>query len=323
MKFKFSESGTTTECSSQMVRAENESITTLSFSSCTEGCTVTAKSLPPTANLSEPIAGNGKLTMTIPGLTIKCGTSECVYSGALEKLPVTGGTPAAIKINNPLSEAAKNILCPKSVLWEGEYKLKATTAFVTKRATGPVFCTVNKTPCPAESTRLKPEFHLQAKTNFVLKVLNGTSSTINCSEAGFRLSNVEIHEPNDSWNYEALAIGGCTSSAPYSGCTVAFGSPYASTLEAFGESAGLIDVSATPKVPTMSISCKVSGAPFTCVYGATSGMLIKFTGGEPAKLPMLGVGLTRGSGQPAVCLESGTMSAEYQSTDPVLFMTSS
>lgn len=168
MKFKLSESGTT-QCSGTMVRGEDESVTTLSFSSCTEGCTVTAKSLPYTANMFEPIAGNGKLSMTITGLAVKCGTNECVYSGALEKLPVTGGTPAVIKVNNTLNEEAKNILCPKSVLWEGEYKLKATTAFVTKRATGPVFCTVNKAPCPAESTRLKPEFHLQAKTSFVAK----------------------------------------------------------------------------------------------------------------------------------------------------------
>lgn len=94
-------------------------------------------------------------------------------------------------------------------------------------------------------------------------------------------------------------------------------------LEVLGESTGLINVSASPKVPILNISCKVSGAPFTCSYGATGGMPIKFTGGEPAKLPMLGVGLTKASGQPAVCLESGTMSAEYQSTDPVLFMTSS
>jgi len=322
MKFKFSESGTTTECASQMVRGENESITTLSFSSCTEGCTVTAKSLPFSANMFEPIAGNGKLTMTIPGLAVKCGTGECVYSGALEKLPVTGGTPAVIKINNTLNEAAKSILCPKSVSWEGEYKLKVTTAFVTKRATGPVFCTVNKAPCPAESTRLKPEFRLLTKTNFVVNGLNGTA--ISCTEAGFRLSNVEIHEPNDTWNYEALAISGCSAVGAYTGCTVAMeGSPFTSTLATTGETTGVIDVSASPKTPTLTISCKLAGAPFTCKYTST-GFSIKFFGGEPAKLTMNGEPLTRLSGPTSVCFEKGSMTAEYQGlTDPVLFMTTS
>jgi hypothetical protein len=320
VKFKFSELGTTTQCSSTMVRGESESIS-LSFSSCTEGCTVTAKSLSPTANLSEPVAGSGKLTINSVSLGVKCGTSECVYSSSLEKLPLTGGTPAVIKVNNTLTEAAKSILCSKSVAWEGEYKLAAATAFVTKRATGPVFCTVNKAPCPAESIRLKPEFRLLTKTNFVFIGLNGTS--VSCTESGFRLSNVEIHEPKDTWNYEALAIAGCSTVGAYTGCTVAMeGSPFTSTLEPSGETTGVISVSASPKTPTLNISCKLAGAPFTCKYTST-GFSIKFFGGEPAKLATIGVPYTKLSG-PTVCFENGSVTAEYQgATDPVLFMTSS
>jgi hypothetical protein len=321
MKFKFSESGTTTQCDGTMVRSESESVTTLSFSSCTEGCTVTAQSLPYTANISEPIAGNGKLTMTIAGLGIKCGTSECVYSGKLEKLGVTGGTPALIKVNNTLNEEAKSILCPKTVSWEGEYKLAVTSAFVTKRATGPVFCTVNKAPCPAESTRLKPEFHLQPKTSFVFNGLNGTA--VSCTEAGFKLKNVTNFEPKPSWEYEGLTITGCTATGAYTGCTIALEvSPYSATLEPLKEAAGVINVKGVIKPPTLSVACKLAGAPFTCKYAST-GFPIKFFGGEPAKQATLGVPFTKSSG-PSVCFENGSVTAEYQySTDPTLFMTTS
>ena len=320
MKFKFSESGTTTQCSSTMVRGENETLSSLSFSSCTEGCTVTTKGFP-VANLSEPVAGNGKLTINSISLGIKCGTSECAYSGKLEKLGFTGGTPATFKINNTLNEEAKSILCPKSVSWEGEYKLKATTAFVTKRATGPVFCTVNKAPCPAESTRLKPEFHLQPKTSFVFNGLNGT--TVSCTEAGFKLKNVTNFEPKPAWEYEGLTIAGCTATGAYTGCTIALEvSPYTATLEPLTETTGVINVKGVIKPPTLSVSCKLAGAPFTCKYTST-GFSIKFFAGEPAKQATLGLPFTRSSG-PTVCLENGSVTAEYQySTDFTLYMTSS
>lgn len=320
MKFKFSESETTTQCSSTMVRGESESIS-LSFSSCTEGCTVTAKSLSPTANLSEPVAGSGKFTINSVSLGVKCGTSECVYSGSLEKLPVAGGTPAVIKVNNTLTEAAKSILCPKSVAWEGEYKLAVATAFVTKRATGPVFCAVNKAPCPAESTRLKPEFHLQPKTSFVFNGLNGTA--VSCTEAGFKLKNVSNFEPKPTWEYEGLTIAGCTATGAYTGCTIAIEvSPYTATLEPLTETTGVINVKGVIKPVTLSVSCKLAGAPFACKYGST-GFSIKFFAGEPAKLATLGVPFTKSSGT-TVCLENGSVTAEYQySSDPTLYMTSS
>jgi hypothetical protein len=322
MTFKFAESGTV-QCSSNMVRSEGEAITTLSFSSCTEGCTMTAKSLPYHADMFEPIEGNGKLAMTVTGLIAKCGTSECVFSGGLEKLSVTGGKAAVIGVNNTLNEEAKNLLCPKSVFWEGTYTIKGSSAFVTKRATGPVFCTTNKAPCPAESTRLKPEFKLLPKTELVINSLGGGAFPVKCTEAGFKLSNVEIHEPNDTWNYEAQPIGGCTVPAPYSGCTVAMeGSPFVTTLEPSGTGSGTISVTALAKTPTLSISCKVSGAQFTCKYTAASGFPVKFTGGGPAKLSV-NISMAKLSGPNGICLESVSMAAEYQSVEASLFMTSS
>jgi hypothetical protein len=322
VKLKFSESGTV-QCGGNMVRGEGEFISTLSFTSCTEGCTVTAKGLPYFGNIYEPISGNGKLSMTV-SLATKCGTSECVYSGSPSKIPVEGGTleTSAVRVNETLNEEAKSLLCPKSVQWEGEYKLKKT-AYVTKRATGHVFCALNTTPCPAESTRLKNEFTLLSKTNLVISSLGG-GIPVTCTGAGFHLDNVEIHEPKDTWNYEASPITGCTASNPsYTGCTAALeGSPFVSSLAPDGKGNGTINVTASPKTPTLSLACKLSGAAFTCKFTST-GFAVKFTGGEPAKLTST-INMTRLSGPGGVCLESVTMSAEYQSTAlKTLFMTSS
>ena len=133
-KFGFGESGKF-QCTSQLNRNESEQISTLSFSSCSEGCAVTAGGLPASSDLHEPIAGNGKLTLSLSGFNVKCGTAECAYSGTVTDLPVEGGTPVVVHVNKSLAEKGGNPLCPNAVQWEADYKFTtpSTATYVTKR----------------------------------------------------------------------------------------------------------------------------------------------------------------------------------------------
>ena len=149
MKFQFAGSGTV-RCSSSMVRNESEEITTLMF---------------------EPAAGNGELAMTVTGLIAKCGTGECVYSGSLEKLSVTGGEAAVIGVNDTLNEEAKSLLCPNRSSGKGRTRSTDRAPSSPIGATGPVFCTTNETQCPAESISLTPEFELLPTTELVITTL--------------------------------------------------------------------------------------------------------------------------------------------------------
>lgn len=320
LKFNLSEAGTV-QCNGAMVRDKNENVTTLSFSSCTEGCTVTAKSLPYYADMYEPSGGNGKLAMTIVGLAFKCGTSECVYSGSLEKLSVTGGAPAVISINQTLNEEAGSILCPESVLWEAEYKIKAvTSAYVTKRATGEVFCTHSEGPCGEEFSRLSPSFSLAPKAEFVISSLGGTTP-VKCTEAGFTLTNVELHEPVEGWHFEPGAIGGCTAS-PYTNCTATMESaPYATSLKATGEGNGTISVTTMEgHTPTLSLSCKLSGTPFTCKLTVSS-FTFTFLGGEPGLIPSSSISMTKQSGPNGICPTTMSVKAEYKTNESPTYIT--
>ncbi len=321
-KFNFGEAGSVT-CTSQMIRNEEERISTLSFIACGEGCTVTASGLPYFANMFEPIAGNGKMSMTIGGLNFKCGTSECVYKGFLSNLPVEGGTPANVHVNASLKEEAGSFFCPESVQWEADYKFKvpSTATYVTKRGVeGPVFCSVNESPCPQKSVKTFNEF--PSKGNITIGLFPG-STQITCTSGGFALNNFSPYKVGGEWNYKPFGLSGCTSPI-YTGCVLSMESPpYIGVLEPSGKGSGTVKVSETPShVPTLSVKCSSGGTPFTCVYTAKS-FTLKFTGGVPAALST-STALTRQSGSATFCSTSVTLTGEYQTAGgSALYMESS
>ena len=202
-KFGFGESGKF-QCTSQLNRNESEQISTLSFSSCSEGCAVTAGGLPASSDLHEPIAGNGKLTLSLSGFNVKCGTAECAYSGTVTDLPVEGGTPVVVHVNKSLAEKGGNPLCPNAVQWEADYKFTtpSTATYVTKRgAEGPLFCSVNVAPCPNESVKLLNDFPLAAGSEMVFGKVPG-GSNITCKSGGFSLNALEPYVVNGAWSYK-------------------------------------------------------------------------------------------------------------------------
>lgn len=309
-KFDFGEAGKV-QCTSQMFRNEEELVGTLSFSSCSEGCTVTASGLPYFANMYEPVAGSGKMSMTIGGLAFKCGTAECVYKGFLSDLPVESGTPASVHVVKSLTEEEGSFFCPETVLWEANYKFKVPSAatYVTKRGVeGPVFCSVNETPCPQTSIQTFNEF--LSTSNIVIGLFPG-STQITCTFSGFALNNFSPYKVGGEWNYKPFGLSGCTSPV-YTGCVLSQENPpYIGALAPSGKGNGTIMVSETPShVPTLSVKCSSGGTPFTCVYTAKS-FSLKFTGGVPSTLSTA-TALTRQSGSPTFCSASVTLTGEYQ-----------
>lgn len=323
-KFTFGESGKF-QCTSQMNRNESEQISTLSFSSCTEGCAVTAGGLPASGDMYEPIAGNGKMTLWLSGFSVKCGTAECAYSGAVTDLPVEGGTPVVVHVNKALAEKGGNPLCPNAVQWEADYKFTTPSAatYVTERgAEGPLFCSVNVAPCPDESVRLYNDFPLAAGSEMVFGKVPG-GSNITCKAGGFSLNNLEPYVANAAWSYKPWGYWNCTSSV-YTECE--FNSPnppFAGKLTPAGGGNGSIAVSAIVGVaPQFSLTCKSSGTPFTCVYVSPLSFSVEFTGGKPATLSNT-ISLARVSGSTTFCSSGATLVASYESTGEARYMQSS
>jgi hypothetical protein len=326
VKFKLGEI-TTVQCSGTMERSKTEMVTALTFSGCTEGCTVTATNLPFKADLSEPIEGNGKLSAIVTGLLVKCGGNECVYGHTkTSEFPVTGGTKAAIIVNKTLFEETGNVLCHSSAQWETEYKVAGGSTYVTKRGiSGPMFCLTSEVPCGVEARRMEEEFSLAPETTLVFSpFING--SQIKCSEAKYRLKNLNSYIPGGEWRYEPLSLAGCTSTI-YTGCTAAMeASPYPSSLSASGKGNGTITVSEPSAGATvLSIKCSLIGTKFTCTYKLTSAssFSIGFTGGVPSS-SAVSANLTRLTGPNNICGTPITMTGTFQSTvNKLLYMSSS
>ncbi len=323
--FKLSE-GATVKCVSTMERNESEALTVLSFSSCSEGCTVKASGLPYSTDLHEPVEGNGKLSVNVAGLVFKCGSNECTYGSekAIE-LPVTGGELAAIVVNQALPKNAGGALCPGSVQWEGEYKLKTSPTYVTKRGvSGPMFCSVNATPCPAASRVMEEAFSLAPKSEVVFGAF-ASGSQIRCSESSFSLANNNIYVPKGDWRYGSPTLSKCVGTL-YSGCTLAWENPpYSGSLEAAGGGSGTIYVTETLGSPTLNVNCTYKGTNFTCIYKSASATSFpyKFTGGSPAVLSASAT-LSRVSGTLSLCPgPSITMSGEFQSAKSPRYLVSS
>ncbi|HWA52721.1 MAG TPA: hypothetical protein VG816_00975 [Solirubrobacterales bacterium] len=311
-KFDFGEAGKT-QCTSQMIRGSEERINTLSFSSCSEGCTVTANGLGAWANLVEPIAGNGKMSVTLGSFKIKCGTAECAYNGTLTNLPVEGGNPAVVHVNKTLPEEGGSILCPDSVKWEADYKFKtpAEAVYVTVRgAEGPLFCGVNEAPCPQASLKLFNEFPLATGTQMVFGKVPG-GSNVTCNSGGFALNDFEPYVANGNWSYKPWGYSSCTSSV-YTECSFNLpNAPLRGKLTPSGAGNGSVTVSEWENgIPTVTQSCSSKGTPFTCVY-TTSSFTLKVTGGKPASLSTT-ISLTRQSGSLTLCSATTTLTASYE-----------
>jgi hypothetical protein len=312
-KFNLGEAGKF-QCTSQMIRGTEERINTLSFSACSEGCTVTANGLGAWAPIFEPVAGNGKMSVTLGSFKIKCGTAECVYKGALSNLPVEGGKPAVVHVNKTLAEEGGSILCPDSVQWEADYKFKIPTeaVYVTQRgAEGPLFCSVNEAPCPQASVQLFNEFPLATGTEMVFGKVPG-GSNVTCSSGGFALNDFEPYVPNANWSYKPWGYFSCTSPV-YTECSFELpNAPLRGKLTASGAGNGSVTVSEWENgVPKVEQKCSSKGTPFTCAYTATS-FTLKFTGGKPASLSTT-ISLTRQSGLATLCSASATFTASYES----------
>lgn len=312
-KFDFGESKKV-QCSSQMIRGEDERISTLSFSGCTEGCTASATGLPYYASMYEPVAGSGKMEMFVGGLAFKCGTSECVYKGSASGLPVEGGTPANVHVSKTLKEEAGSFFCPKTVQWEADYTFKIPSAatYVTQRGIeGPLLCSANESPCAQKSIQLYNEFESVPKTNVVIGLFPG-GSQVSCTSDRFGFNNFEPYKPGGQWNYKPQGPSGCTSPV-YTSCTVWMTEPpYLSTLTPSEKGNGTIQVvESALGIPTLNVKCSSGGVPFTCVFTSPS-FSLKFTGGAPAKLSTTAT-YNRQSGSVAFCSKSVTLSAEYQS----------
>ncbi len=322
-KFDLGEAGKV-QCTSQMIRGSDERISTLSFSGCSEGCTVSASGLPAYANLNEPVAGNGKMSVTLGSFKVKCGTAECAYNGTLSALPVEGGKPAVVHVNKTLAEEGGSIFCPDSVQLEADYKFQTPSeaVYVTKRGTeGPLFCSVNETPCPEASIKLLNDFPLAAGTEMVFgKVLGG--SNVTCAEGGFSLNDFEPYVPNATWSYKPWGYWSCSSSI-FTECSFVPNGLLHGKLTPSGGGNGSVTVSEGESgVPRISQSCHFNGNPFTCVYTATS-FTLKFTGGKPASLSTT-IAFTRQSGPSAICAPSATLTATSASNEgSPLYMVSS
>lgn len=328
-KFDFGESGKF-QCTSQMFRHETELITGLSFSSCSEGCAVTVSGLPAASDLYEPIAGNSKMNLWLGGFNVKCGSAECAYAGTVTGVTVKGGTPAHVEVDNSLAEKGGNPLCPSTVQWEADYKFQTPSAatYVTARgAEGPLFCSVNETPCPQElpeeAARLFNSFPLATGTQMVFGKVPG-GSNITCNEGGLALNDFEPFVANAIWSYKPWGYSNCTSSV-FTECT--FGNPnppYAGKLTPSGGGNGSITVSQWEgRFPTFTQSCKSAGTPFTCTYATTS-FSMKFTGGKPALLTNV-IALKRTAGSATFCSSEVTLAASYEpkSEGGALYMVSS
>lgn len=321
--FDFGEGGKV-QCSSQMVRAENEWLNVLSFSGCSEGCTVKA-GLPAWAYMYEPIGGDGKMSIGLGAFIIKCASSECLYKGSVSGLTVEGGKPAVVHVNKTLLEEGGSFFCPDSVQWEADYEFKVPTVavYLAERGyEGPYFCSVNESPCPQESVRLYNEFPLATGTEVVFGKVPG-GGNVTCTNGGFALNAFDPYAPNTTWSYKPWDSTTCSSTA-FTECKLSMPNPpYGGKLAPSGGGNGSVTVSEWETgVPTVNQACKSKGTPFTCVYTATS-FTLKVTGGKPASLSTT-ISLKRQSGSLSLCSASVTMTASYEpSGGSALYMVSS
>lgn len=311
----FAGSGTI-ECASIISQSEMDWINTLSFSECSEGCTVSANGLPYGGGSYTSVAG-GSANWAIYGysgpvaLAVKCKTAECVYSNTVAKGAFYGGEPAYAYVSETLVEKEKSFFCPESMVWEGFYEVTspASPLYITYRAIeGPAFCTSNLELCPQES--IPTNFtNTLAKSGMIAGAFGG-GGTITCAE-GFFLIQDEESEPKGPWRYKPGSFGKCTS-ATYTGCSVHYAiGPYKVVLFPTGKGNGVLTAGKGfgKEEPTLEVSCTYLKKLQKCKY-RTPEFKLEFQGGGVAFLEETAI-FERIEGPEAFCSKEVVLLAEY------------
>ena len=305
------------KCSSSLTESEISRISALSFSGCTEGCTVKANSLPYGDAYFELSEGSSKLLIYNAGngepkLAVKCGTAECVFSVSSIETEFKGGKAALIPMSEVLTEKEKSFFCPETVKWSATYLTSPSSLFVSYLAIeGPGFCEVNKELCPQESVITEAVSTLSSTGMTVGKLVAGGSIT--CTTGSFVIRREDWYDPESLWRYKPVEFNECTS-ATYTSCTVEYeGQPYGAEILPTVEGNGEIRVSEWPlskNTPTLKISCTYMKTPFTCLY-VTPEFSLEFLGGASATM-FETASLNRLEGLAFFCPKVVSLSGEYE-----------
>ncbi len=306
------------KCSSSLTESEISRISALSFSGCTEGCTVKANSLPYGDAYFELSEGSSKLLIYNAGsgepkLAVKCGTAECVFSASSIETEFKGGKTASIPVSKVLTEKEKSFFCPETVKWTATYLTSPSSLFVSYLSIeGAGFCEANEELCPQESVITEIFNTLSPPGMTVGKLVAGGSIT--CTEGFFVIRREEPYNPESLWRYKPTSFHKCTS-ATYTSCTVRYeGQPYGSEIIPTEGGNGEVRVSEWPvseNTPALKIGCTYLETPFTCVY-ATPEFPLEFTGGASATV-FEAASLERSTGSAFFCPEEVSLSGEYES----------
>lgn len=319
--FNFSELGTF-KCSSSMSRSESGQLSSLTFTSCSEGCEVKASNLPYKATLVSTGGGNGKINILSGGtgepvLGVLCGGIECTYGAGTIESEFKGGGPASVIVNKTLTKKTGSFLCPKAPKWEGTYTFTSPegTVYLLKRAVeGPVFCKTNENPCLQSQIQKLPEASLQTGTSYKITKLVG--GTLTCS-ASYMAAYKEAYESGPYEFYEEPKS--CTHPT-YTSCSIV-SEPidYAYLFPSAGGN-GEVAIKAGPKGenPWLRVKCSSAGTPFECKY-STEEYGLEFVGGAKASFQTLG-SMTRLEGSATFCPSTVVIQATYL-TITSLFMT--
>jgi hypothetical protein len=316
--FEFGELGTV-ECASSMTRTEAIQISTLSFTGCSEGCSVKANNLPYTGSLESPSAGSGKMKLlaTVVGeiqIAVACGALECVYGSSTGTVDLTfsAGMPASIGVEKSLALKTKSFFCPKEITWDGIYEFTSPTFAVymtTRKIEGNVLCGINEEICPQESIRGTLRALLKSGSTYTISKLVGGSLTCKASE--FRLAK-KLYKAEEPWHFQKFFVKGC-SNPTYTGCVVnTFPEIIYNTqlLPASGGDGEIVVGGLGGKEPALGIECTSGKTPFACTYAAEE-MGLEFEGGEPATIQQLS-SMTRVEGSKTFCPSSVVIQAESE-----------
>lgn len=310
--FNFGELGTV-KCSSTMLRTDAEPngvISSLTFTGCSEGCTIKATNLPAAAVLEPTTGGNGNMIFGF-NLGVLCGGIECAYETGGYFQEFKGGNPASIPMNRTLKKTTGSFLCPKAPKWEAVYKITspASAVYILKKAKeGPVFCNVNENPCLQTHVSSTFTLSLQKSTSFKITKLVGGVLTCATSKSTFTKGGQYLFEPGP-WLYNVQLLS-CTNPT-YTSCSVSrVASEYAYLIPSTGGNGEIVVKAGETGVnPGLLVKCSSAEVPFECEY-STEEFSIEFTGGISPSFNELG-SMARLSGSATFCPASIVVQAAY------------
>lgn len=313
------------ECASSLTQSEFVSnsisvgsISALSFSECSEGCTVEANDLP-YEGLYESVSG-GEADLRIVNLSgdvtlaVKCKTAECVYSTAKVDARFEVGGSGFVGVNSSLVEEEESFFCPATMRWEAFYEITSSPAplyAALRGLAGPVFCKTNVEECPQEAIVAGVASEMFAPQMTVGTFVGG--GTVTCAKGFFEIEDEEL-EATGPWRYKPASFSKCTS-ATYSACEVHFkNDPYKAQLIPLGGGEGSIGVSTGPGSgePQLQVSCTYLKTPYACLYETTE-FFLGFEAGAPPFMTESGK-YEKVEGSASFCSTKVTLSAKYVST---------